>query len=46
MSRRTQPADKFAKIYGGGGRAEAAGIDHLREDEMDAFITTFQTTFG
>ena len=46
ISRRTKPADEFAKIYGGGGRAEAAGIDHLRDDEMNTFIAAFQAAFG
>jgi len=46
MARQTQPADEFAKIYGGGGRAEAAGIDHLKDSEMDGFIAAFQTAFG
>ena len=46
ISRRTKPADEFAKLYGGGGRAEAAGIDHLRDDEIDTFITAFQAAFG
>ena len=45
ISRRTQPADAFAKIYGGGGRAEAAGIDRLQYSEIDAFISAFQTAF-
>ena len=46
ISRPTQPADEFAKIYGGGGRAEAAGIDHLQESEMGAFIEAFRSAFG
>lgn len=45
-ARTTQAADTFAKAYGGGGRAEAAGINHLQEHEMDDFIAAFQTAFG
>ena len=45
IARQTQGADEFAKLYGGGGRAEAAGIDHLRENQMDSFIAAFQATF-
>ena len=45
ISRRTQAADAFAKIYGGGGRAEAAGIDHLQYSDIDAFIAAFQAAF-
>lgn len=46
ISRQTQQADEFAKAYGGGGRAEAAGIDRLEYSEMDAFIAAFQIAFG
>jgi len=46
IARHTKPADAFAKAYGGGGRKESAGIDRLRESEMDDFITAFQMTFG
>ena len=46
ITRQTQPADVFAIAYGGGGRAESAGIDHLDESEMDNFISAFQTAFG
>ena len=46
LSRQSQPANEFAKIYGGGGRAEAAGIDHLHDSEIDNFIKDFQAAFG
>ncbi|HYN59301.1 MAG TPA: hypothetical protein VET87_07090 [Rubrivivax sp.] len=31
-------ADEFCRRFGGGGRAGAAGIDHLPADELDRFI--------
>ena len=46
IARKTQAADAFAKAYGGGGRAESAGIDHIKESEMDDFIAAFQIAFG
>ncbi len=46
ITRKTKPADAFASTYGGGGRAESAGIDHLPEAEMDNFIAAFQAAFG
>ena len=45
LARQTKAADEFARTYGGGGRAEAAGIDHLPESEIDGFIAAFQTAF-
>jgi len=46
IARQTQAADVFAKTYGGGGRAEAAGIDYLQDGQMDEFIAAFQAAFG
>lgn len=46
ITRQTKPADEFARAYGGGGRAESAGIDHLKDSQMDEFIAAFQTIFG
>lgn len=45
-ARQTQAAGVFAKTYGGGGRAEAAGIDYLDEANMDRFVEDFNTAFG
>ena len=46
VSRHTQSAEHFAKPYGGGGRAEAAGIDCLKECDIDGFINAFHKAFG
>jgi len=45
-ARKTQGADVFANSFGGGGRAEAAGIDRLAEDDMDRFVDAFNAAFG
>jgi hypothetical protein len=37
-------AAEFCRQFGGGGRAGAAGIDHLPADQMDPFINAFSST--
>ena len=39
-------ADDFAKLFNGGGRAEAAGIDLLKEADIPNFIDQFEATFS
>ncbi len=46
LSRRTGAADLAMQFETGGGREAAAGINHLPEDELDRFITLFQSSFG
>ena len=46
LARRTQGADEFAGRFGGGGRAEAAGIDLLTEADMNRFVDVFNAAFG
>ena len=44
-SRKTGSAAELATAFGGGGRAAAAGIDLLAEDDLDRFIEAFRETF-
>jgi len=46
LVRKTQQANHFAAEFGGGGRAEAAGIDLLTEDDMTRFIDAFTAGFS
>ena len=46
LARKTRQANHFAADFGGGGRAEAAGIDLLREDDMTRFIDAFTAAFS
>lgn len=46
LARKTQPADGFARAFGGGGRAEASGIDRLTDEDVDHFIGEFNRAFG
>ena len=46
MSRATRGADVLAKAFGGGGRAEASGIDLLTDDDISRFVEAFDTAFG
>ena len=45
MSRRTRRASEFAAEFGGGGRAEASGIDLLTDEDMARFIDAFNAAF-
>ena len=45
-SREIYPANAFAAEFGGGGRAEAAGIDMLTEADMTRFIDAFTARFS
>nr|WP_207190024.1 acetyltransferase [Ramlibacter ginsenosidimutans] len=44
---RTQPrdADTLCRLFGGSGRAAAAGIDHLPADRLDAFLAAFARAY-
>lgn len=46
LSRKTRQANHFAADFGGGGRAEAAGIDLLREEDMTRFVDAFTDGFS
>jgi len=46
LARKTRQANHFAAEFGGGGRAEAAGIDLLTEDDMSRFIDAFTAGFS
>lgn len=46
LARKTRQANHFAADFGGGGRAEAAGIDLLTEDDMTRFIDAFTAGFS
>jgi len=46
IARRTQGADVFAKAFGGGGRAEASGIDLLTDEDVSRFVDAFDAAFG
>ena len=46
MSRPTKHASAFAAEFGGGGRAEAAGIDLLTDADMNRFVDSFNAAFG
>jgi hypothetical protein len=46
LARKTAHASEFAALFGGGGRAEAAGIDLLTEDGMTRFIDAFTEVFS
>jgi hypothetical protein len=37
-------ADEFCRRFGGGGRAGAAGIDHLPADELERFVAELSAT--
>lgn len=40
-------ADRLCKLFpGGGGRAAAAGINHLSQSDLPAFIAAFERIFG
>lgn len=45
-SRKIYPANAFAAEFGGGGRAEAAGIDLLTEADITRFIDAFTARFS
>ena len=45
LARETRRADHFAAEFGGGGRAEAAGIDLLTENDITRFIDAFTAGF-
>jgi hypothetical protein len=45
-ARSSYSAAEFAKVYGGGGRAAAAGIDQLHSSNLGAFIDHFKTVFA
>jgi len=46
MVRKTCPANEFAAAFGGGGRAEAAGIDLLTEEDITRFVDAFTEAFS
>ena len=46
LARQTQHADVFANEFGGGGRAETAGIDLLTENDLSRFVDAFNEAFG
>ncbi len=46
LARPTQPASAFAAKFGGGGRAEAAGIDVLTDADMNRFVDAFNADFA
>ncbi|MEP4053431.1 MAG: DHH family phosphoesterase [Litorimonas sp.] len=46
LARKTRQANHFAAEFGGGGRAEAAGIDLLTDDDMTRFIDAFTAAFS
>ena len=45
-SRKTRPANALAAEFGGGGRAVAAGIDLLTDNDMSRFIDAFTAAFA
>jgi len=45
LSRKTPHASTFAAEFGGGGRAEAAGIDLLTREDLTKFIDAFTDAF-
>lgn len=45
LSRKTLHASIFAAEFGGGGRAEAAGIDLLTDGDMNRFVDAFTAAF-
>jgi len=45
-ARNSYSAAEFAKVYGGGGRAAAAGIDQLHSSNLGAFIDHFKAVFA
>jgi hypothetical protein len=44
--RRPEGADRLALLFGGGGRAGAAGIEGLEAGALEAFLIRFQDHFG
>ena len=46
MARKTRGADALAKSFGGGGRAEASGIDLLTDEDVNRFVDAFNEAFG
>jgi hypothetical protein len=46
LSRPTRKAGDFAAEFGGGGRAEAAGIDQLTDADMNRFVDAFNAAFA
>lgn len=46
LARKTRQANHFAAEFGGGGRAEAAGINLLTEDDMARFVDEFTAAFS
>ncbi len=45
LGRITSPANRFAREFGGGGRAEASGIDVLAEADLSRFVDAFNEAF-
>lgn len=45
LARPTRKASDFAQEFGGGGRAETAGIDLLAAADMDSFVDAFNEAF-
>lgn len=45
LSRKTPHASTFAAEFGGGGRAESAGIDLLTDKDMNRFVDAFTDIF-
>ena len=46
LARPTRKAGDFAAKFGGGGRAEAAGIDLLTDADMNRFVDAFNAAFA